>query len=272
MTTTRERLERRWTPGRVVLLVVGIVVAVLVVGAGVALWWLPPVLAETPRERLVTSTPVRVQDASGSAGVEVAPGWVPLGIGPFLSDDAATLLSPDGVYRAELGLAPLPEVSPTSVASALAALLAAHDLDAGAADSSERASNPDRDTGADADSGPAGPTDEAASGIRWSEETLTSGVTVRYADIVRGDTTSTVAIVLPPVGSLADPAAGTTAGTAASASPTLALTLVAAVPTADAAAYRTVTADLVATATFARAATGSPTPPAAGAARAGGAS
>ncbi|MFB2598218.1 hypothetical protein ACEXQE_10530 [Herbiconiux sp. P17] len=235
MTTTRERLERRWTPGRIVLLVVSIVVALLVVTAGVALWWLPPVLAETPRERLVTVTQVTVQDATGSASVEVAPGWVPLGVGPFLPDDAATLLSPDGVYRAELGLEPLADTGEASVASALSAVLAAHGL----------AEAPPEAAGADAETSP--------DALRWSEETLTSGVTVRYADVVRGDTTSTVAIVLPPAPPLADPAAS------AGLSAPPALTLVAAVPTTDAAAYRTVTADLLASATFARASTTPPT-------------
>jgi hypothetical protein len=248
MTTTRERLERRWTPGRVVLLVVGIVVALLVVAAGVALWWLPPVLAETPRERLVAATQVTVQDAAGSAGVEVAPGWVPLGVGPFLPDDTATLLSPDGVYRAELGLAPLPDAGSAGVASALSELLAAHDL--GGADSNPAGT----DAATPGDDSAAAAAAAAASTIRWSEETLTSGVTVRYADVARGDTTYTVAIALPP----ADPGARSDDP----APPVLALTLVAAAPTADAAAYRTVTADLLASATFARASTTSPTPPA----------
>ncbi|SDZ14530.1 hypothetical protein SAMN05216554_2624 [Herbiconiux ginsengi] len=272
MTTTRERLERRWTPGRVVLLVVGIVAALLLVAAGVALWWLPPVLAETPRERLMTPTPVMVRDASGSAAVDVEAGWVPLGVGPFLPEDAATLLSPDGVYRAELGLAPLPDTSAATVASALSHLLTEHDL-TGPADT----------LGKSATSDPAIPgNDAAANPIRWSEETLTSGVTVRYADVTRGDTTYTVAIALPP----AAVAAGTTStvppATAASdaradagdvpadaapstddpaAPPGVALTLIAAVPTADAVAYRTVTADLLATATFARTSTTSPTAP-----------
>lgn len=260
MTTTRERLERRWTPGRVVLLVVGVVVALLVVASAVALWWLPPVLAETPRERLTAPTAVSVQDASGRAGVEVAAGWVPLGVGPFLPGDTATVLSPDGVYRAELGLAHLSGTDDSAIASALSALLVAHDLT-------------DVPAGSDAASTTEGP----ASALRWSEETLISGITVRYADIVRGDTTFTVVLAFPQPGppstSEADgptpteslqstpPAPGATPSPpapGASASPFLALTLVAMTPTADATNYRTVTADLLASATFARAPMTSP--------------
>jgi hypothetical protein len=220
MTTTRERLERRWTPGRVVLLVAGIVVTLLVIAAGLALWWLPPVLAETPRERFDAPTQVTVQDAWGTAGVDVAPGWVPLGVGPFLPVDQVTLLSPDGVYRAELGLASLPDASPESVGAALSALLATHDLEA-----------------------------EPAGALGWSEETLTSGATVRYTDVQSGDTTYTVAIVLAPSDAFA---AVPQVDAPVAASPIPALTLVAAVPAAEAAAYRTVTADLVASTRFTR--------------------
>jgi hypothetical protein len=262
----------------VVLLVVGIVVALAVLAAAVALWWLPPVLAETPRERFAAPATVTVQDASGSASVQVEAGWVPLGVGPFLSASTATLLSPDGVYRAELSLAPLPDAGDAAVSAALSTLLTAHGLSDADADAAAGTSTPTA-TGAA----------RAAAGVRWSEETLTSGATVRYAALHRGDTTYTVAIVLPPADAAVPPAPPTpTPDAPAPAAPTstqspaatvpadatppvLALTLVAATSTPVAATYRTVTADLVASATFARASSGSPTPPVSAPLQSGGA-
>jgi hypothetical protein len=262
MTTTRERLERRWTPARVVLLIVGVVVILALVAAGLALWWLPPVLAETPRERFEAPTRVAVRDAAGSAGVEVAAGWVPLGVGPFLSADEATLVSPDGAYRAELGLATLPDPSPTSMAAAATSLLAAHDLTPAAPTSTPAAAESGPSTPGAAT--PASPTPDAVASVppptapapaaggsaRWSEETLATGATVRYADVVRGDTTYTVVLLLPPAAAAdaGQPTPQQSAVGVPSSGSLLGLTMVVSVRSDDAAAYRTVTADLLASA------------------------
>jgi hypothetical protein len=211
MTTTRERLERRWSPGRIVLLIGGLIAALLAVAAVVAIWWLPPVLAETPRVRFETDARITLETGAGaadgaagdrstgrgSATVLVAAGWVELGVGPFLPENTATILSPDAVYRAELG------VTTESPDAVLAALFAAHDLAS------------------------------VADAVSWSEETLTSGLVVRYADVADGDDTVTVAIVSSPPGE---------AITASRVS----LTLVAIVPEGEAHRYRTITADLAA--------------------------
>jgi hypothetical protein len=220
MTTTRERLERRWSPGRVALLVGGLVAVLLLVGAALALWWLPPVLAETPRERFTTDARITVHATShddddgsdseptatdagasgrGIASVIAAAGWVELGVGPFLPDETVTLLSPDGVYRAELG------ATTSAPDEALPALLARHDLAS------------------------------AAASAGWSEETLTSSLVVRHTELDLGADTVTVAIVSPSAAALV---------------PSTSLLLVATVPTTDAARYRTVTADLLSTATL----------------------
>jgi hypothetical protein len=220
MTTTRERLERRWSPGRVALLVGGLLAVLLLIGATLALWWLPPVLAETPRERFATDARIAVHATSrdetggsdaepnpsdagasgrGIASVMAGTGWVELGVGPFLSDDTVTLLSPDGVYRAELS------ATTSTPDEALPALLARHDLASTAATA------------------------------RWSEEMLTSSLVVRHTELDLGADTVTVAIV---------------SASAAALVTSTSLLLVATVPTAEAARYRTVTADLLSTATL----------------------
>lgn len=235
--SSRELLEHRRSPGRVVAVIGGVLALLLGAAAALAVWLLPPVLAGTPRERLPASgAAVTVHDATTSATVTLGEGWLLLGVGPFLPTDAQTLVSPDDAYRLVLALEPAARPSdaaaPTSPVAldpeALGALLAR----TGGATSTDAAS-----TGT-------GSSSAAEVIAEWSHETLVSGVTVSYADVVHGDRTTTVALVVPP-----HPPAGAPA-----------LALVASVATADAARYRTVTADLAATAAVTRRPSGTPTP------------
>ncbi|QJU53175.1 hypothetical protein SCB71_07760 [Herbiconiux sp. KACC 21604] len=227
--TTRDLLDgRRRRPrrrARVAVIVSLAVVVALAAGAAFALWWLPPVLAETPRERLVAATTVTVFDDEGSASVVLEPGWLAIGVGPFLPTATATLESPDDAYRATFGLSSPEEFD----AAALLDSLGFEEVAAtsGAAEPATPGATPPATPGA---TPPAVP-DELA----WSEETLTSGAVVRYADVVRGDTTVTVASVSAPAD---DPHRS------------VLLTLVASTPTANAARYRTVTAQLLSSVTF----------------------
>ncbi|WP_440710608.1 hypothetical protein [Herbiconiux sp. YIM B11900] len=216
MTSTRDRLETRGARSRR-LRIAAIVSAslVLVLGAAAlsALWWLPPVLAETPRERLLTDTaivltpaattppptptpaPTGGSAAANSVTVLAEAGWVVVGVGPFLPADRAVLLSPDGVLRVEtialhvspaVGAVTADDVAPIAAPTdadqaALAAVLAG----SGAAGDGEQ---PDLAAAA------------------WSAETLASGATVRYAELATGAEITLVALLHPAV---VPPAVGT---------------------------------------------------------------
>jgi len=246
MTTTRERLDRRNRVARILFIVLGVVVVLALVAGALALWLLPPILAESPRERFPGPTDITLRtDAvapgtpSTSGGTATTPGatvtasasigaeWLALGVGPFLDPSTAAFVSPDDAYRADLTLLPLRGTSPDDV---LAGYLADHDLDS------------------------------AASGAAWSEETLTSGLTARYADLVQGSDTVTVAMIEQPsaTDASAAPDAPTDADADADADPPAVLVLRATVASADAPRYRPVTADLAASVTLA--ATSEPAP------------
>lgn len=165
MSTTRDRLEhRRRSPWRVVLVIVGAVVVALGVAAAVAVLALPPVLAETPRERFGATTLARVHDDTASASVELSAGWLAIGVGPFLPTDRARLVSPDGAYRLELALLPTAEAS----VDPLLALLDEQGLT------------------------------DAVAAAAWSTEGLTSGSSVRYTTVEQGEESMTVAVVTTP--------------------------------------------------------------------------
>ncbi|WP_291057695.1 hypothetical protein [Herbiconiux sp.] len=243
MSSTRERLERRGARPRrrrILAIVAAALVALLAAAALVALWWLPPVLAETPRERLVADTAITLMPAavatpgtpasdsgpdsesdsdsasesdsdsesdgavtpipSGastaqSVSVLASAGWVVVGIGPFLPSDRTVLLSPDSVLRVEaiaVDAAPGSDADQGMLAAALATSSAFGDGEA-----------PDLSTAS------------------WSDETLTSGATVRYAEIPGDGTTTLVALLRPATPASAattsspGPAATTPADTAA---------------------------------------------------------
>ncbi|NQX33377.1 hypothetical protein [Herbiconiux sp. VKM Ac-2851] len=240
--SSRELLERRRSPGRVVAVIGGVLALLVGAAAALALGLLPPVLASTPRERLTASaTTVTVHDATTSATVTLGEGWLLLGVGPFLPTDAQTLVSPDDAYRLVLTLEPAARpfdaTAPTSPVS-----LDPEDLDAllartGGATSTNAGP-------ADAASTETSSSSGAGVNTEWSHETLSSGVTVSYADVVQGDRTTTVTLVAP---------AGLPAGAHA-------LALVVTVTTAEAARYRTVTADLASTATLTLRPSGTSTP------------
>jgi hypothetical protein len=227
MTTTRERLGRRRHRGATIAIVVSsVLVVVLTAGAGIALWLLPPVLAETPRERFESATRVAVSDEAGSASLEFETGWLGIGVGPFLPTEAATVVSPDDVYRAQLSLAPAAAFDGDALLTSLGLAAAPTGFPTAAA-------------------APATPP-VATAPPAWSTETLATGVIVHHTEIVTDDRTRVVAQVDPPAA-------------APGAAPTPPLVLVATVPSDVAPAYRTVTADLLATAAFAP--PGTTTPP-----------
>jgi len=267
MTTTRERLDRRNRVARILVIVLGVVVALALAAAALGLWLLPPMLADSPRERFSSATeitlqteattPVSSSDPAGAsprpgsggtpesttttawtvtANASIGAGWLALGVGPFLDPSVAVFVSPDDAYRADLALLPLRGTNPDD---ALATYLAAHDLG------------------------------DASAGAAWSEETLTSGLTVRYADVAQGADTITVAMIEQPAAEadpsattgpdpVADPSAstdpptaeaGATPATHATTAPAVVI-LRATVDSADAARYRPVTADLAASVTL----------------------
>src|SRR4051794_33904131 len=183
-----------------------VLVALPVAAASATLILLPPTLAQVAVSPLDSDSVISVGPAEAGAGfasVSVSAGWIRTGTGPFAPGDRASLVSPDGVYRVELEIVGTPSDSPHS---------------------------PGED-------GLAVPGD-AASRLRsrletaaWSTETLASGNDVRYASLVDGANTVTVAVVAPPGGTLASPDAGT-----ASPEP-VRLLLVATAPARDAARY-----------------------------------
>lgn len=244
MTTTRDRLHRRSrrrTRVRVAVIVSVSVLVVLAVAAAFALWWLPPVLAQTPRERFITDTRISLHDDDGAASVAVGTGWLAIGVGPFLPSDAATLISPDDVYHAEFDLVP---AGRPFDGNALLVELGLIDPPAGATDApappgSDAATTPPAATDAStpaAQADPAAPEGDVRSRpIIWNTETLATGVVVHHMSYTTGLDTVTVALAEP-----VQRVAG--AGSA--------LTLVATVPTDVAPQYRTVTADLLASARF----------------------
>jgi hypothetical protein len=240
--SSRELLERRRSPGRVVAVIGGVLALLLGAAAALSLWLLPPVLASTPRERLTAAdSTVTVHDATTSATVTLGEGWLLLGVGPFLPTDAQTLVSPDDAYRLVLTLEPAARPS-DAAAPASPVGLDPEALDALLARTGGA-------TTTDAASTDAASTETSSSGgagviAQWSHETLSSGATVSYADVVHGDRTTTVALVAP---------AGLPPGAHA-------LALVATVTTADAARYRTVTADLASTAALTLWPSGTSTP------------
>ncbi len=250
MTTTRERLDRHNGAARVLVIVLAVVVMLGLAAGALGLWLLPPILAESPRERFPSTTEITLRaddatpatssgaatasptpgvtatdsDSAVTASMSIGAGWLALGVGPFLDPATGAFISPDGDYRADLTLVPL-DGAPSD--AALARYLADHDLTS------------------------------AASAAAWSEETLTSGLTVRYADLERGGDTVTVAMVTPtpvPVIPAPDtPAPGTPSegvDPATTSSTPAVLILRATVATADAARYRTVTADIAASVTI----------------------
>ncbi|WP_066042999.1 hypothetical protein [Herbiconiux solani] len=281
--STRDRLDRR-PPGRalrtIVLAAVGTVVIAALVAAGIALFVLPPVLAETPRERLTSAQPLTVTRTAEavtaatsatssppspsaskpdpnlvSASVTLDAGWVVIGVGPFLPADSAAATSPDGVYRADIELLP---PAPTSSAPSAS-------TDTAAPPSQAPASGPpdDQAPGEQSIEVTEPPIDQALQELLdergvgaavetavWNDETLSSGVRVRYADLVDGDDTVTVAIATGPA-SLAGASAEASASAPITAAAESRLVLLARTPTAVAADYRTVTASLLASAVFA---------------------
>ncbi|GAA2224125.1 hypothetical protein GCM10009851_04330 [Herbiconiux moechotypicola] len=159
------------------VIVAAAVVVMLGAAAAVALWLLPPRLAEQPRERFTATTTVVVTDGTtgASASLEFDAGWLAIGVGPFLPHDRATVVSPDGAYRAELSLAPAGAFDAATTLQAL-----------GLGDEDEQARW------------------ETAG---WSTETLPDGVLVHHAELTRGTETLVVAWATPAA---ADPAEGTT--------------------------------------------------------------
>jgi type II secretory pathway pseudopilin PulG len=241
--TTRERLDRRRSPLRLVLVLVASTLVLLGIAAAVAVALLPPVLAETPRERITAtsettastaSTAETLRSATGSATVAVPAGWLVLGVGPFLAEGTTTVVSPDDAYRAEFTV--LPVTSASAGRSAYTELLAAHDIT----------------------------TAEATSA--WNTETLSSGYSVRWTELTAEDATGGASATEREKG-IAGEAAEDDRGptivlaTLTAPDPTIPveLMLVAMVSAPDAAAYRTVTADLLTEATLS--ATASTTPP-----------
>lgn len=235
MTSTRDRLEHRGARSRVVRIVVVVTASLLLLLGAAALsglWWLPPVLAETPRERVLTDTalvlspavpspstsssPAAGAAAPISATVTAGTGWVIVGVGPFLPADRAVLLSPDGVLRIEATAVATTGATAEAGQAVLEDVLAASGT---FADGEE----PD------------------LSAAAWSDETLASGAVVQYAELARGSETILVAVLRPAA----------SASQALSADQTgIALALLAAAPTDRSAAYRATIADLLATTTF----------------------
>jgi hypothetical protein len=193
-TSTREALERgtrRRSRLRTGLVVGGIVALVLGLAAAAGAVVVPPWLATIPADAYTATTRVTVVDtalqqddptapptASGSTGrasstasIEVSAGWTPIGVGPFLPDDRAELVSPDGAYRARVELTgPITADDPTP------------------GDSTDHL--------------------EAALGAAvWSRESLDSGCTVRYTTVEDGTDAVTVAVIAPPAGATGEPEA-----------------------------------------------------------------
>ncbi|MCS5722532.1 hypothetical protein N1028_11265 [Herbiconiux sp. CPCC 203407] len=218
--TTRDRLDRGRSPLRLVLVLVASTLVLLGIAAAVAVALLPPVLAETPRERMTASTGQTLRSATGSATVTVPAGWLVLGVGPFLTDDTITLVSPDDAYRAEFTLLP--------AGSSLTGLLAAHDITS------------------------------AAATAAWNTEELSSGYSVRWTELAADDdadaSASATGVEKGPAAEASEEDRGSTivlvALTAPDPTMPVELVLVATVSAPDAAAYRTVTADLLAEATL----------------------
>lgn len=224
--TTRERLDRRRSPLRLVLVLVASTLVLLGIAAAVAAALLPPVLAETPRGRTTASTGETLRSATGSATVTVPAGWLVLGVGPFLADGTITLVSPDDAYRAEFTVLP--------AGYGLTELLAAHDI----------------------------ATAEATAA--WNTEELPSGYSVRWTELAADDDATGGPSATEVEGRAGEgDDRGSTIVLATLTAPDQAipveLVLVATVSAADAADYRTVTADLLTEATLS--APASTTPP-----------
>ncbi|MFB2582980.1 hypothetical protein ACEXQD_17160 [Herbiconiux sp. P15] len=223
--TTRERLDRRRSPLRLVLVLVGSLVAVLGVAAAVAVVALPPVLAETPRERIAVEARESILGPAGSASVVAPVGWVVLGVGPFLDESRLTLVSPDDAYRAEFALGDDGDD-----------LLAAHDLTTAV---EEAAWNSE--------------TLPSGNRVRWTELSPEASADPRV------DTSAGAPIRAPRD----DEQILTVVAfvTAADPSESGQLALVATITAADPTAYSTVTADLLDAATLAPAGIATSTPP-----------
>lgn len=231
--TTRDRLDRHRSPLRLVLVLVTSTLVLLGIAAALAVALLPPVLAETPRERIAADTAETLRSATGSATVTVPSGWLVLGVGPFLAEDTATVVSPDDAYRAEFSV--LPVSSDSAGRTAYTDLLAAHDVT----------------------------TAEATA--TWNTETLSSGYSVRWTELTADDGATG-----GPSSTEAEGAAGEgddrgstiVLATLTAPGPAIPveLVLIATVSAADAAAYRTVTADLLLEATLSAPASTTPPP------------
>ncbi|MFB2583501.1 hypothetical protein [Herbiconiux liukaitaii] len=221
--TTRERLDRRRSPLRLVL--VGSLAAVLGVAAAVAVVALPPVLAETPRERIAVEARESILGPAGSASIVAPVGWVVLGVGPFLDESRLTLVSPDDAYRAEFALGDDGDD-----------LLAAHDLTVAV---EEAAWNSE--------------TLPSGNRVRWAELSPEASADPRV------DTSAGAPIRAPRD----DEQTLTVVAfvTAADPSESGRLTLVATITAAGPTAYRTVTADLLDAATLTPAGITTSTPP-----------
>ncbi|WP_210506119.1 hypothetical protein [Naasia sp. SYSU D00057] len=197
---------------------VGRILLVTLPVAGVlagALLLVPPALAQVPSAPLASDSTFTLgaRDGTGFVSVTLSAGWTRIGTGPFLPDDRATLVAPDGVYRVELELVP---------------------------------GSPSTPDGADSVPGQVGK--ELAAVIdaaSWSTETLLAGNEVRYTSCPDGGDAVTVAIVDPPRALTAAHGTGTVPDD-------VRFVLVASAPADEAPRYRTVTADLVSSAVFSR--------------------
>lgn len=172
-TSTREALERGERRGsrlRVAGVIAGITALALGIAAAVGYFLVPPWLATVPADPVTTTMRIAVTAENepgvgrpASASVEVSAGWTPIGVGPFLPTDVATLVSPDGAYRAQLEIT---------------------------------------DASADTEPTPGASTDhlDGLAAAVWSHESLDSGCSVRYTTVHDGSDAVTVAVVTPPPG------------------------------------------------------------------------
>ncbi|WP_210480989.1 hypothetical protein [Naasia sp. SYSU D00948] len=151
-----------------------IVTVILCVAVGAAAFAVPATLAQVPSSPLasdsaVTLGPVNVDGEPLYASVTLSRGWTRIGMGPFLRDDRASLVSPDGAYRALLELVRVARAD-----------------DAGDAVPGDAA----------------GELESRLASATWSTEALASGSEVRYTTLADGEDTVTVAILDPPDGVL----------------------------------------------------------------------
>jgi hypothetical protein len=268
--TTRDRLDRRRSPLRLVLVLVASTLVLLGIAAAVAVALLPPVLAETPRERMLANTGEALRSSTGSATVTVPTGWLVLGVGPFLAEDTITVVSPDDAYRAEFTVLPAGTAAPSGTAGPEGATAVATST-ASAQPAAATPHPPSSARSTYAELLAAHDITAAATTAAWNAETLTSRYAVRWTELMPDDDAGPggADVEKATTAAAADDQASTTVLavlTAPGEATPVELVLVATVDTADAAAYRTVTADLLGRAVLAGTPqTAPPTPsPAAG--------